>query len=111
MASIFCPSCGSKSEYKFAIPNFCFKCGSSYSQASSFRKNIPPVVSDELDIDENEDSEEFEEFSNSTRVPRILKLQVDIDSNTDVKVLKFEDIINNSVSSFKKPKNLDIGNL
>lgn len=108
MASIFCPSCGSKSEYKFAIPNFCYKCGNSYSQSAGLKKTILPSISEDVDLDEGEENEDFEEFSNSTRVPRISRLQVEIDSSTDVKVLKFEDFINNSTSSFKRPKNLDI---
>jgi len=113
MASIFCPSCGSRSEYKFAAPNFCYKCGSSYSQTSVFKKTSVSTRSEVEDLEVNDDEDvddDFEEFSNSTRVPRISRLQVDIDSNTDVRVLKFEDIINNSTSSFKRPKNLNIDN-
>jgi hypothetical protein len=123
MASIFCPSCGSKSEYKFATPNFCFKCGSSYSQTSNSikatnvsttiqSKNLDPDERDDWD-DEDEDSEgDFGDFSNSTRVPRISRIQVETDSSTDVKIIKFGDLLNeNSASSFKRPKNLDFGNM
>jgi hypothetical protein len=120
MASIFCPSCGSKSEYKFATPNFCFKCGSSYSQTpnsikatnSLAIKNLDPDERDDWD-DEDEDSEgDFGDFSNSTRVPRISRIQVETDSSTDVKIIKFGDLLNeNSTSSFKRPKNLDFGNM
>jgi len=120
MAFIFCPSCGSRSEYKFATPNFCFKCGSAYSGSSNFTqssktfKNIASktVGNDEEVYDEEEAEEDSEDFSNSTRVPRISRLQVEIDSDTDVKVMKFEDFLNgNSNSSFKRPKSLDIGNI
>lgn len=114
MASIFCPSCGSKSEYKFAIPNFCYKCGTSYFQTSSvnkFSRPIRSVISEEVDLDEDEDVEDNEEFSNSIRVPKISKLQVEVDSNTDVRVFKFENIIENSTSSFKRPKNLNLDNI
>jgi hypothetical protein len=120
MASIFCPSCGSKSEYKFATPNFCFKCGSAYSGSSNFTQSskIFKQTSSKQSIEdddtyEDEDSDEnFEDFSNSTRVPRISKLQVEIDSDTDVRVIKFEDFLNGNLNSkFKRPKNLDIGNI
>ena len=119
MASIFCPSCGSKSEYKFATPNFCFKCGNSYSQSSSSPKIVRNLKTseskdsypDERDEEEEDFDEDFGEFSNSTRVPRISRLQVDIDSSTDVRVVKFGDLLNeNSTSSFKRPKNLDFDN-
>jgi hypothetical protein len=117
MASIFCPSCGSKSEYKFATPNFCFRCGNPYSSVSSLKKtsatiNSPEIENAELDEDEDlEDPEDFEEFSNSTRVPRISKLQVEVDSTTDVRVFKFENIAENSTSPFKRSKNLNIDNI
>lgn len=120
MAFIFCPSCGSRSEYKFATPNFCFKCGSAYSGSSNFthssktfKNTASKTVSDDEDIyDDEEVEEDSEDFSNSTRVPRISRLQVEIDSDTDVKVMKFEDFLSgNSNSSFKRPKNLDIGNI
>jgi hypothetical protein len=113
MASIFCPSCGSKSEYKFATPNFCFKCGSSYSQTPNLTKATKNPDPDERDWDEeDEDGEDFSDFSNSTRVPRISRLQVETDSSTDVKIIKFGDLLNeNSTSSFKRPKNLDFGNM
>lgn len=117
MASIFCSSCGSKSEYKFAAPNFCYKCGLPYSRSNNFlnsSKSFKTPPSREIE-DEDEDYEEedsSEDFSNSTRVPRLSRLQVEIDSSTDVKVVKFEDILNNnSTSSFKRPKNLDLDNI
>ena len=119
MASIFCPSCGSKSEYKFAVPNFCFKCGSAYSQSSNssqITRNLKTFQSkdsepDDRDEEDEDFDEDFAEFSNSTRVPRISRLQVDIDSSTDVKIVKFGDLLNeNSTSSFKRPKNLDFDN-
>lgn len=123
MASIFCPSCGSKSEYKFAVPNFCFKCGGAYSQSSnssqinrslktSELKTSDPDERDDWDNEDDDSEEGFSDFSNSTRVPRISRLQVEIDSSTDVRVVKFGDLLNeNSTSSFKRPKNLDLDNL
>ena len=117
MASIFCSSCGSKSEYKFAAPNFCYKCGNPYSRSSNFLHSSKtfksePSIDSEMEGEDYEDEDFGEDFSNSTRVPRISKLHVEIDSSTDVKVVKFEDILNsNSNSSFKRPKNLDLDNI
>lgn len=114
MASIFCSSCGSKSEYKFAPPNFCYKCGSGYSRSLNFSnssKNFKAELAQDTEVEDEdyEDEDSSEDFSNSTRVPRISRLQVEIDSSTDVKVVKFEDLLNNnSTSSFKRPKNLDL---
>lgn len=111
MASIFCPACGCKSEYKFATPNFCYKCGSAYNQSSSCsNKNNESNNIDEDYQDDEEDDGDVGDFSNSTRVPRISKIQVEIDSSTDVKIVKFQDLLNgNSSSQFKKPKNLELG--
>ena len=120
MATIFCPSCGSKSEYKFATPNFCFKCGSAYSQPSAIAQNSRNLKfsqskdsdPDDRDDEEEDSDEDFGDFSNSTRVPRISRLQVEIDSSTDVRVVRFGDLLNeNSTSSFKRPKNLDLDNM
>ncbi len=112
MAAIFCPVCGSRSEYKFAVPNFCYKCGSAYNQSATLAKQAQTkkIIDDDYEDEEVEDDENFADFSNSTRVPRISQLQVEIDASTDVRVVKFEDLINgDSNSSFKRPKNLDIG--
>lgn len=107
MAIIFCPVCGSKSEYKFAVPNFCYKCGSAYNQTSNLnKKNLIDSSYEEDDYDDSNEDED--DFSNSTRVPRISKLQIEIDSSTDVRILKFENLLNNTASSFEKPKNLEL---
>lgn len=104
MASIFCPSCGSKSEYQFAAPNFCSKCGQPYagrtlhkkmpaSAQVKLRKNQPE---EEDLIEDSSDEESYGEdtFSDSTRVPRLRSLQVDIDHSSDVRVVKMSDLIN-----------------
>ena len=104
MASIFCPSCGSKSEYQFAPPNFCSKCGQPYAGRTLHKKmptsaqvKLRKTQSDEQDF--SEDDEEVESyaedvFSDSTRVPRLRSLQVDIDNSSDVRVVKMSDMLN-----------------
>lgn len=104
MASIFCPNCGSKSEYQFAPPNFCSKCGQPYTGRTSHKKmpisaqvKLRKTQSDEQDfIEDDEDAESYAEdvFSDSTRVPRLRSIQVDIDHSSDIRVVKMSDLIN-----------------
>jgi hypothetical protein len=104
MASIFCPSCGSKSEYQFAPPNFCSKCGQPYAGRTANKKmptsaqvKLRKTQSDEQDfVEDDEDGESYAEdvFSDSTRVPRLRSLQVDIDNSSDVRVVKMSDLLN-----------------
>jgi hypothetical protein len=127
MASIFCPSCGSKSEYQFAIPNFCSKCGKSYIENSKSNASIrplskkinsriknqdPEVNNDEFDDNDDEDVYNDEDYSNASRVPKISKIQVEIDCSTDVKVFKFDDLINGNLNNeFKIQKSRNINDL
>jgi hypothetical protein len=108
MASIFCPNCGSKSEYQFSVPNFCSKCGNSYVErnkkiTSSISRNSSVKANREEDFEDDEyqeneiDGEEI--FTNSTRVPRINSLKVDIDHSSDIRVVKMSDLINGSFNS------------
>jgi hypothetical protein len=126
MAAIFCPSCGARAEYQFSAPNFCSKCGKAYLESkmnnltakmriaktknNSLTKNVEEI-DDEYDFDDSDDAND-DGFSSATRVPHINKLQVEIDSSTDVRVIKFEDLINqNSNSNFIKGKNLNLDDL
>lgn len=115
MGNIFCPACGSKSSYNLAPPNFCSKCGSAYNStfitnSSDLNKRMPSrrsTISRSQQVDNDEDFEEEEidddtgggaklvegYFSDSTRVPRINKLAVDIDCSTDVRTFKLSDVI------------------
>lgn len=124
MANIFCPSCGSKAEYQFAAPNFCHKCGLPYSQSRAVAKSQSPTSrvsksrisrNEDLDDQVEEDVEFDDDDSDSTdinRVPRISKIQVEIDSSTDMRSYKFEDIVNgNSSSSFKRSKTVNLDDL
>lgn len=104
MASIFCPSCGNKSEYQFAPPNFCSKCGQPYAGKTSHKKmpasaqvKLRKTQSEEQDFTEDDEAEETyaeDVFSDSTRVPRLRSLQVDIDNSSDVRVVKMSDLLN-----------------
>jgi hypothetical protein len=125
MATIFCANCGSKAEYQFSAPNFCGKCGKSYSRnfsptksllRSSLKSKNAPKNEGFEDFDDNSDENSNEHddsddisYSNSSTVPRLRKIDVEIDSETDVRVFKFEDFLNNSPTKFQKPKDLDFG--
>lgn len=110
MATIFCPNCGFKSTYQFAIPNFCSKCGQAYLSRSSvnLKSKKTPI--------QDEDYEEFDEdgdepFSNSLIVPKISKIQVDLDlSTSEIKSFKFGEIFGENIEQpkfpIKRPRNL-----
>lgn len=123
MASFFCPHCGSKAEYKFAAPNFCYKCGLAYEGFSSAvqkhkktSKLLRGNFTEENLDNENEEQEEDDEegyFSNSTRVPRISKISVEIDASSDVRVIKFSNLMssNYETSAFPKGKTQNLSDL
>lgn len=114
MALIFCSSCGNKSEYQFSPPNFCSKCGNSYSIKFKNKENISisKKFSDQLNVeqdlyeDEDESNEEENFFSNSTRVPRISSIKVDIETSSSIRVVKMSDIVNGNSNEAK----LKLGN-
>lgn len=114
MASIFCPHCGSKAEYKFSPPNFCYKCGMSYGgistsvqkhkQVSRSRRSQVEDADDDVEYESEEDEVGESYFSNSTRVPRISKLSVEIDTSSDVRVVKFSDLMSPSYETSQFPR-------
>jgi len=114
MGNIFCPVCGNKSTYNLAPPNFCSKCGSAYnstfvtdSTELSRRMSSRRPANARIQQEDPENEEEFDDeegveggakmvgsyFSDSTKVPRINKLAVDIDCSTDVRTFKLSDIV------------------
>jgi hypothetical protein len=123
MANIFCPSCGAKAEYQFSAPNFCHKCGLPYSQgvavakshllssrptrSRSMRNELPEVQEEDDSSYEDDDSDS----TNVNRVPRLSKIQVEIDSSTDIRSYKFEDFLSGNSSSFKKPRSVNLDDL
>ena len=114
MAFIFCSHCGSKAEYKFSPPNFCYKCGMSHGgiatsvqkhkQISRSRRSEANDIEDEGEYEDTEDENGESYFSNSTRVPRITRLSVDIDASSDVRVIKFSDLMSPSYEATQFPK-------
>lgn len=112
MAQIFCPSCGAKSVYEFAAPNFCSKCGVSYRDSLAAvspepRKQRATLAKVSSKVDESYDDEEDEDdddedgggshFTNASRVPALSKISVEVDSGADdktgLRMIKFQDLI------------------
>ena len=109
MATVFCPSCGSKTTYQFAAPNFCSKCGQPYlSKSSVALKAKKSFVEDDVVAEDDSDDDEFassdvESFSNSLIVPRISRIQVDLDfSTSEVKTFKFGEIFGENSNAEQK---------
>jgi hypothetical protein len=109
MSLIFCSNCGNKSEYQFSPPNFCSKCGTSYSSRFGVKKTKSSIKdksqnssSEEEYFEEINDSSEDEDFfSNSTRIPIINSIKVDIESYSNIRVVKMSDIVNGNSSEDK----------
>lgn len=120
MATIFCPTCGSKATYMHAPPNYCAKCGQPYVPTFSSKPNLRSSLSnrnirddeDEIEGDDFDDDSSIrgDFYSDSNRVPRLSKISVEIDSSTDVRVFKMSDIIGEQTSKqfqTNKPRNLN----
>jgi hypothetical protein len=114
MPLIFCSSCGNKSEYQFSPPNFCSKCGNPHSSKIGSRKSLSsskevardPLSEKDSDNEDDYENEEEDFFSNSTRVPRINSIKVDIESSSSIRVVKMSDVVNGNLSEEK----LKLGN-
>ena len=100
MSISYCPDCGKKHEYNFAKPNFCSSCGLSFGASKPKTINKVSVKEDAEDFDE-EDFEGDDSFSNSTSVPNIRKIQVDIETSAEYNTFDLGSIIDgtSSVSS------------
>ena len=100
MSISYCPDCGKKHEYNFAKPNFCSSCGLSFGTSKPKTINKVSAKEDAEDFDE-EDFEGDDSFSNSTSVPNIRKIQVDIETSAEYNTFDLGSIIDgtSSVSS------------
>lgn len=69
----FCSNCGAKHSFTYAKPKFCSGCG--FSLGPELKKtsaSSAPIVDNDFD-DEDED------FSNSSFVPQLQKLEIDVE--------------------------------
>ena len=97
MSISYCPDCGKKHEYNFAKPNFCSSCGSPFGAAKMKTINRASTQKDDGDFDE-EDFEGDDSFSNSTSVPNIRKIQVDIETSAEYNTFDLGSIIDGTSS-------------
>lgn len=72
----FCFECGQKLEYKFSAPNFCPSCGVKLGgvekKVAEAKESVKPAIKKSI---ESEDG-----FTNSDLVPRISKLEYEIEN-------------------------------
>lgn len=80
MNATFCSNCGSKHAFTYAKPKFCSSCG--FSLGAELKK---PTVDNSAEYDdlEDEDDDDDGDFSNATRVPKIRKLEIEIEKYED----------------------------
>lgn len=77
MNSTFCPNCGVKHTYNYSKPKFCSSCGNALGAVlpSSVKTSKARIIEDDY-----EDEEFDPENSDADYVPRINKLQVDVET-------------------------------
>lgn len=75
-----------------------------HKQVSRSRRSQEEDVGDDVEYENEEDEVGESYFSNSTRVPRISKLNVDIDISSDVRVVKFSDLMSPSYETSQFPR-------
>lgn len=108
MSVIYCSECGKKHEYNFAKPNFCSSCGSPFGMAK-LKKQKPKQEEEEEEYDDDEeeyDDEDFEDdgesFTNSSRVPKIRKIQVDVETAAQYNTFDLGSIIGSEANPVPK---------
>ena len=74
---LYCSSCGADNSYTMQKPNFCKKCGDSFSGTSNASGTTQSTSLDEEDRDVNQ-------------VPNLSKLDFDISGNDQVKGISLE---------------------
>jgi ribosomal protein L37E len=80
MNSTFCPNCGVKHTYNYSKPKFCSSCGNALGAVLT----QPVKASKTRSIEDDYEDEDFDpENSDSDYIPRITKLQVDIEKDSE----------------------------
>ena len=76
MNATFCSNCGAKHTYTYAKPKFCSSCGFNLGpELKTAVAKSKPNIEDEYEDEDDEDGE----FSNSSHVPTIRKLEVEVE--------------------------------
>jgi ribosomal protein L37E len=101
MNATFCSNCGSKHTFTYAKPKFCSSCG--FSLGPELKKSASSsaaVDDDSYDDDEDEDSD----FSNASFVPRLKKLELDIEKYSESNSFTLGSIFGESNSQPVQPR-------
>lgn len=94
MSAIFCSSCGMKHTYQYAVPKFCSGCGSSLGAVmQTAPKKTVAKASKEEDDDVDDDLDD-EVFSDSDYVPNIRKIQVEVETASNINTFTLGSILN-----------------
>lgn len=76
----FCSNCGAKHTFTYAKPKFCSSCG--FNLGPELKKSVAATSSNDTDQD-YEDEEDDGEFSNSSFVPKLRKLELDVETYSE----------------------------
>lgn len=80
MNATFCSDCGAKHTYTYSKPKFCSGCGSSLGPVAA--KTLPATKS-RASTDDYDDDDEDSDFSNSSYVPDIRRIEVEIEKPSE----------------------------
>lgn len=100
----YCSECGNKIEYKYSPPKFCSNCGSPFGQERKAQNATAPakrVLGKSREVEEG--------FTDSSEVPNITRLDVEIEFENNVLSMEGskENGINFSVNKFRpRSKNI-----
>jgi len=104
----YCTSCGSPTEYSVKKPIFCSNCGNSFDKVQTNKvtpkpipekRTINPVVANNLDY-------EIDNETDDVNVPNISQIQIDVDSDNNLKAkgIKLGELLGTSSPGEKKPR-------
>lgn len=101
MNSTFCPNCGVKHTYNYSKPKFCSGCGNPLGAVLAQSAKASKTRSIEDDYEE----EDFDpENSDADYVPRINKLEVDIESGSEYSLFSLGSLFGQNDDSAKSSR-------
>jgi len=104
----YCTSCGSPTEYSVKKPIFCSNCGNSFDKVQinkvttkpiAEKRTINPVAANNLDY-------EIDNETDDVNVPNISQIQIDVESDNNLKAkgIKLGELLGTSSPGEKKPR-------
>ena len=97
---IYCPTCGSATEYSLSKPKFCASCGESFT---SLGKATAKKVFNTTPVQKNTETRvaQIEEEEEHFEMPNISRLHVDISSSKGYNVTSFQDLAKSNIDGFE----------